>query len=166
MKGQSEIVIFILLFIIGIFLFITAVLWSRTIFQQNVDIAKITNAENLLKEINNGILNSIKFGGVQNINYNFDGTIELKDYNTIELKTAVSIELPDHWVNITSDSFYIREKLEGNTFRAQLIYPEKDYRVELFTEGPKIAQPNMVRIEKNSSSTNGLTIIKIKITFI
>ena len=51
MKGQNEIMIFVLLFVIGISLFTTATIWSKGIFQQNVDLARVESAEKFAKEL-------------------------------------------------------------------------------------------------------------------
>ncbi|MFQ6056854.1 MAG: hypothetical protein ACE5J3_12835, partial [Methanosarcinales archaeon] len=59
MKGQSEIIVFILLFLIGFILFSSSVLWSRGIFQRNVDIGKINAAENFMKNLDEKIKNII-----------------------------------------------------------------------------------------------------------
>ncbi len=168
MKGQSELLVFVLLFLISIGLFTTAVLWGRGIFQQNVDITKVSTVESFLKELNNDIQSLIKFGGYEEIDYKIDGFIKLTDDKTIEVKTVVSsLELPRYWINISSDSSYIREMLDGDVFKAQLIYPENIYNIKFFTEGPTVAKPKYVRIEKNSTYIeNNKTTIKIRITFI
>ena len=170
MKGQSEILIFVLLFIIGIALFTSATIWSKSIFQQNIDVARIESSEKFMKDLNENILNIIKFGGSQEMEYNLDGTIELNttSNDTIEIKTPpVTIPLPASWVNISSDGSYIREKLEGGVFRIQAIYNNtKDYKVEFLTEGPTLARPKYIFIERNKTySVSGLTVIKIKVTF-
>jgi len=166
MKGQTEIITFILLFIISVTLFTSSTIWAKNIFQQNIDIAQISASESFLKELNNNVLNLVKFGGSREINYKLDGTIELVDNKTIEIKTKVSLQLPRNWVNLTSDSFYIQEKLDGNMFRMQLIYPQKDYKIEFFTEGSRLAQPDTVKIERNSTNVSSVPpVIKIKITF-
>lgn len=110
-------------------------------------------------------------------------------YNIIEFKTSVNIELPKYWVNLTptdTSSFgdeyvkglpSIREMLDGNLFKIQLTYPTREYysgelqlgelKVELFTEGPRVAKPDIIKIEKNSTSVyNDVVVTKIKITFI
>ncbi len=76
--------------------------------------------------------------------------------------------IPDYWVNISSDSsYYIREMLDGDVLRVQLVYPENEYKVEFFTEGPTLAKPKKVRIEKNSTTIeNNKGTIKIRVTFI
>ena len=165
MKGQSELIIFILLFIISIFLFISATIWSRSIFQQNVDVAKIEAAEKFMKDLDKDISNLIKFGGSKEIKYDIDGTIELVDEETIGVKIPVSLALSTNWINI-SDTSYIQERKEGDVLVLQLIYPQKDYKIEFFTEGPQLAQPKYVRIEKNSTVFNSIIVIKIKITFL
>ena len=166
MKGQSEILIFILLFVIGIALFASATIWSKSIFQQNIDVARVESAEKFMKELNDNILSIIKFGGSQEMNYNLDGTIELFDNKTIEVKTPIKLPLSNQWVNISSDTSYIQEKLEGDIFRIQLVFPQANNKVEFFTEGSRLAKPRYVAIEKNQTySESGLTVIKIKVTF-
>lgn len=169
MKGQNEILIFILLFVIGIALFVSASNWSKGIFQQNVDVARIENAEKFMKDLNEIISNTIKFGGSQEMEYGLDGTIELNatSNNTVEIKTPdVSIPLPTDWVTISNDTSYIREKLEGNNFRIQLVYPQSSYKVEFFTEESRIARPVYLIVERNQTYiSSGLTVIKIKVTF-
>lgn len=166
MKGQSEILVFVLLFIISIVLFVSATLWSKGIFQQNVDIARMENAEKFMKGLNENILSLIKFGGSKEIKYTPDGTIGLIDSKTIEVKLPVTVSLPKNWVNISSDnSYFIQEKLDGNTLRIQLRYLDSDYRIELFTEGTKLSNPSYVYLERNQTIGDGSTLIRIKITF-
>jgi len=166
MKGQSEILIFILLFVIGIALFTSATIWSKSIFQQNIDLARVENAEKFAKELNDNILGIIKFGGSQEMNYNLDGTIELNttNNNMIEVKVLVKLPLSNQWVTISNDTSYIQEKLEGDVFRIQLVYPQVNNKIEFFTEGPRLAKPRYIAIERNQTES-GLTVIKIKVTF-
>ena len=57
--------------------------------------------------------------------------------------------------------------LEGDVLRVQLIYPENNYKVEFFTDGPTLTKPETVKIEKNSTYIeNNKATIKIRITFI
>ncbi|MFQ6020738.1 MAG: hypothetical protein ACE5J4_01805 [Candidatus Aenigmatarchaeota archaeon] len=166
MKGQSEIIVFILLFLIGFILFSSSVLWSRGIFQRNVDIGKINAAENFMKNLDEKIKNIISFGGSESIDYTLDSNIELLNENTIEIKLPVTIDLPRKWVNISSDVSIIREILEENILRIQLTYPEKDFAVEFFTEGPTLAKPDKIKIEKRSVySKDNISVIRIEITF-
>ena len=78
-KGQSEVVTFVLLFLIGLVLFMGAVAWSTGLFQQNVDIGKVTTAENFMYDLDSSIQSVIRHGGNQGIRYGIDGTIEIKD---------------------------------------------------------------------------------------
>jgi hypothetical protein len=78
----------------------------------------------------------------------------------------MSVGLPNEWANMSSGSSIVREKLESGLLRLQLYYPESDYAVYLYTEGPKIATPQKVLIEKMGSfKQDSSTYIKIKITF-
>jgi len=169
MKGQSEALIFLLLFIIGIALFTTATIWSKGIFQQNVDVARVENAEKFMKELDESILSIIKYGGSQEMGYDVDGTIELNSTHNyvIEVKVPVTISLPRQWVVISNDTSYIQEMLDGNNFRIQVVYPQSSYKVEFFTEGPRMAKPNYLSLERNLTYvSSGATVIKIKVTFI
>jgi hypothetical protein len=165
MRGQGEIFTFILLSTIGIVLFVTATFWSRNIFQQNVDVAKVESAEKFMKDLDENINNVIKFGGSREMRYTLNGPISLVDSRTIETKIPISISLAKQWVNISSDGSYIQEKLDGSNFRIQLIYPQSDYRVDFFTDNSTLSTPSYVYIEKNQTITSGLTVIRIKITF-
>lgn len=168
MKAQSEILVFVLLSLLSISLFTIAVFWSRDIFQKNVDTAKVSSAEKFMKEVDYSIKSLIKSEGYQDIDYKVDGPLTLIDDNTIEARTVITsdISLEKEWVNISSDSSYIREILDGDVFRIQLVYPENDYKIEIFTEGPTLAKPKSIRIEKNSTSyEDGKLTIKIRIAF-
>jgi hypothetical protein len=168
MNGQDEALIFLLLFIIGIALFTTATVWSKGIFQQNVDFARVESAEKFIKDLNDAVSNIIKFGGSQEIKYNLDGTIELNttSNNTIEIKiSSVKIPLSANWIIISNDTSYIQEKLEGDILRIQLVYPQSNYKVQFFTEGSRLAMPSYVLFERNQTyKVSGLTVIKIKVT--
>jgi len=169
MKAQSETLVFILLFLLSVGLFTVAVFWSKDIFQQNVDMTKVSSAEKFMKDIDYTIKSLIKFGGYKEIDYRVDGPITLIDSKTIEVRTVVpsEISLPRYWNNISSDSSFIREMLDGDVFRIQLIYPENEYKIEFFTEGPTLAKPKTVKVEENSTYIeNNKATIKIRITFI
>ena len=169
MKGQSEMIIFLLLFIIGIALFTSATFWSKGIFQQNVDIARVENAEKFMKELNDNILNIIKYGGSQDMEYSVDGTIEINSTHNyiLEVKVPVTISLPRQWVVISNDSSYIQEMLDGDNFRIQVVYPQSSYKVEFFTEGSRLTRPTYLSLERNLTyASSGMTVIKIKVTFI
>lgn len=169
MKGQSEILVFVILFLLGISLFIIAILWGKDIFQQNVDMSKSSSAEIFVKDLDYNIKSLIKYGGHEEITYRVDGPITLIGNNTIEVRTVVpsGISLPKQWKNITSDYSYIREMVDGDVFRVQLTYPEDEYKVVFFTDGPVLSKPKTVKIENNYSSfENNKATIKIRITFI
>lgn len=172
-KGQSEIVSFVLLFLIGVALFLAAVTWGRGSFDRNVDIARITATESFIVELDNSIQSVAKFGGEKIIDYKSDGVIILNDIDaedTLEIRSDIEGELPKYWINLTtSESFgLIREKLEGTIFIVQLSYPNKEnYGIDLFTTGPREAKPQIIVIEKNSTyvDTSGTTMIKIELKF-
>ncbi|MBR9682411.1 MAG: hypothetical protein GOV02_01935 [Candidatus Aenigmarchaeota archaeon] len=149
-----------------------AISWSSGIFQQNVDSGKVMTAENFMFELDSSIQSVIRHGGSESINYNIDGTIGLlgSEYNdAIEVKTPVTIGLPNYWINITrTDSLgSIREILDGNILRIELTYPERnDYIVDMYTEGSKVSTPDIIIIEKTGiTEYQGKTVIRIKLTF-
>jgi hypothetical protein len=169
MKAQSEILVFILLFLLSIVLFTITIYWSRDAFQKNVDITRVSSAEGFMKEINYDIKSLMKYGGHKEIDYKVDGPVTLLDNQTIEVRTVVTsgISLPTSWNNISSDYSYISEVLDGDVFRVQMVFPQDDYNVELFTDGPTLAKPKKVVIEENSTDIeNGKATIKIRITFV
>ena len=169
MKAQSELLVFVLLFLLSILLFMISVYWGKDVFQKNVDMTKVSSAEKFTKEVDYSIKSLIKSDGYQEIDYNVDGPITIFDGKTIEVRTVITsdISIPREWVNITSDSSYISEKLDGDVFRVQLVYPETEsYKIELFTDGPNLSKPKSVRLNKNSTYyENDKLTIKIRITF-
>jgi len=166
MRAQSEIIVFVLLFLIGVILFVSAVVWSSDMFERNVDITNVAAAEDFMRDLDDSIKSVVRFGGSKSINYPLAGTIELVDENTLEIKLPISAGLPDYWINLTSDSSYIREIQERDLFRIQLIYPGQEPDVELFTEGPRLSSPNSIRIEEYSSEVDEFVTVRIKITFL
>jgi hypothetical protein len=170
MKGQTETINLVLLFSVGVVLFISAVVWGRTILQQNIDNSKISFSENFMTSLDKKIGDVVKFGGDDKMGYGFDSTIELIGDNTIEIKTPTSVTtIPNYWVNVTNfPESYIREMLDGNVFRIQLVLKETSYnKISLFTDGPKLATPKSVELEKNSTKEdNGIIKILVKITFL
>jgi hypothetical protein len=169
MKGQSEILVFVLLFLLSIGLFITAIFWSKGIVQNSVEMASVSSAERNAKDISNSIDNIIKFDGYDELDYSSNGPIVLLNDNTLEIRTTVTTDLalPSSWTTIASDGSTIREMLEGDVLRIQLSYPETDRKIVLFTDGPTLAKPNVIRVEKNATFVeNGKQTIKIRITFV
>lgn len=170
MKAQSEILVFMLLFLLSIMLFTISVYWGKDIFQRNVDMAKVSSAEKFMKETDYSIKSLVKSEGYQEIDYNVDGPIRLLDDKTVEVRTVITsdISIPTEWNNISSDSSYISERLDGDVFRVQLTYPETEtYRIKLFTDGSNLSNPQKIRLEKNSTYyENGKLTIKIRITFV
>jgi len=166
MKGQANLLIFILLFIISLFLFTSASIWSTSIFKQNVDVANIQAVEEFMRELDIGIKNLVKYGGSQQFRYNIDGTIEIIDAQAIEIKIPISMQLQKNWINLTSDGSYIRERQEGTMLKIQAIYNQTDYKIEFIPGASSLANPEYVTIERNKTYVdNGLTVIRIKITF-
>ena len=167
MKGQTKIIIFLLLFLIGVILIYSANLWGSGIVQQNVDLVKIETAENFMRNLDNKILSLIEYGGSRLTDYNFDFPIQLVGDNTFELSFESSISLPNYWINITTGKgSFIRERQDENVFRIQTVYPESDYRVEMFANGTTLAIPEYIVLVKNDTYMQGSkTVIKIEITF-
>lgn len=169
MKGQSEIMVFVLLFLLSIGLLTIAIFWGKDIFSKNVDTTRISSAEKAIEDIDHNVKSLMKLDGYVETDYNVDGIITLLNNTTIEIKTEVpsGVSVPRYWVNISSGSPFIREMLDGDMFRVQLVYPEDYYRVQFFTDGPTSAKPKKIRVEKNSTYTeNNKLTIRIRITFI
>jgi len=166
MKGQAEVVIFILLFLIGLTLFSSATIWGKGIFEENVGFNKLEAAEKFMKDLDSGITNVIKFGGMREINFPLEGTIELLDPETIEVRIPISISIQENWINISESGSYIMERKEGSDLVLRLVYPMGSYKVIFFTDGSSLAQPDYIRLEKNSTFQSYPPMIKIKITFV
>lgn len=167
MKGQAEIIIFLLLFIIGVLLFASATVWSRGIFQENVDFTMLESAERFMKDLDSRISDVIKFGGMQEIDYGIGGTIEIDYPQAIEVRVPLTMQLQNDWVNISEGDSYIMEKKDGTDLVLRLVYPgTNDYDIVFTTNGSSLAQPDYIRIEKNSTNFDTASVIEIKITFV
>ena len=166
MKAQAEIIVFILLLVIGLILFSSATIWSRGIFQENADFSKMEMAEKFMKDLDGGVSSVIKFSGVKEIDFTIDGTIEILGPKTIEVRTPISLDLQQNWINISEKGSYIMERKESNDLVLRLVYPDTAYKVFFFTDDSSLTQPDYIRIEKDSTSTDTVTVIKIKISFV
>ncbi len=165
MKAQGEIIVFILLSVIGITLLVSATLWSKEIFQKNIDMATVQSSEKFMTDLGDAISEVIKFGGLKEIRYGMDGTISLVGSDTVELSIPMAIDIPETWINLSSDSSrYIRERLDKGNLVIQLVYPESDYVVQLFTEGTSVYSPEYITVEKNQTLSAAKTTIRIKVT--
>lgn len=167
MRGQTKIIIFLILFFIGLIIISSANLWGQGIIQQNVDLVKIERAEDFVKYLDNTIINLVEYGGARRVNYNIEVPIQVIGDDTIEINFKSAITLPPYWINLSStESSFIRERMDGNLFRIQIVYPSSDYRIELFTNGSSMRTPEYIFLVKNDTYTDtGQTVIKIEISF-
>ena len=171
MKGASEIIVFVLLFLIGVTLFLSAVVWSQSLFERNSDMAKLNSAEAFMNKLDGKIQNVMKFGGKDSINYGIGASIELIGTNIIEIRSSTSVDIPDEWISISvGKNSEIREIKEGTIMRIQLVYPddfpEREYSIHLETDGARVATPQQIYIEKGTSFKSGdITYNSIKLTF-
>ena len=165
MRGQTETIALTMLFFVGVILFISAFVWGRSALDRNLDLVKAESAKDLALNIDKGVQDTIKFGGKNRIDFDIDATVELMDSKTIEFRMPTTVDIPNYWVNITSDGSLIREMKEGNTLRIQIVYQFEDFDVELYTEGPETATPKFIDIEKvTTTKINNRTLIRIKLT--
>ena len=123
-------------------------------------------AEKFMKDFDDSISSVIKFGGMKELDFLSEGTIEILDSSTIEVRIPTSLTLQQSWVNISENGSYIRERYDGNDLILQLIYPESGYRVFFFTDDLSLAQPEYIKIEKDSTFIGAVSVIKIKISFV
>jgi len=142
------------------------VIWGGSVIQRNQDITRVTAAENFMQNLDNKIKSVINFGGSDSIDFNLDGFMNLISDNTLELSTDVKVDLPNYWINVTSDTSYIQELYEGGRLRIQLIYPTGDFGVQFYTNGPILAKPNKIEISKTSTFYQGsIPFSRIEIEF-
>ncbi|MBU3905011.1 MAG: hypothetical protein KJ906_02600 [Nanoarchaeota archaeon] len=171
MKGASEVIVFVLLFLIGVSLFLSSVVWSQSLFERNSDMAKLNSVEAFMNQLDSKIQNVMKFGGKDSIDYGINAPIELVGTNIIEIRTTMTVDIPNEWINITvGENSEIREIKEGTILRLQLFYsddnPERSYAIHLETDRPRVATPQKIYIERGNSFKSGeITYNSIKLTF-
>ena len=166
MHGQTELVAFVLLFLVGTVLFISAVSWGRSAFAQNASLVSIGSAESFFIDLDSRTQNVIKFGGQDRVDYPFNAQIELVDPQTLEISFQTNNVPSGDWFNVSSDGSLIREISDNGLFRIQLKYQFEDFDVEMFTYGSTIATPRFIFIEKASPIIrNDRNVVRIKLTF-
>lgn len=166
MKAQSEIITFVLLFLIGLVLFISAFAWSQGVLQRSEDVNKLSSLEKFAMDLDSTIENTVKFGGELEVPFGYSATIGLVGEDTIEIRSPVSVSIPEQWINISTKYAFIDERKDGNYAIVRLRYNqnEKNYNILLFTDGPKLATPDIVKIQKNETYIeDGSTVIKLRI---
>ena len=99
-----------------------------------------------------------------------DAPIELVGTKIIEIRTPMSVDISDKWVNIfVGANSEIREIKDGTILRIQLVYPdseERPFSIHLETDGPRVATPQKIYIEKGISFKSGnINYNSIKLTF-
>ena len=175
-RGQSEVIAFVLLLLISLLLVFTAVSWSGNISQRDIDVGRITAAENWMKQLDLAIQSTVKSGGSTHLDFPLAGQIGLADVglnDTVELTMPVSIDLPTQWINLTAPGGHslIRERKEGDRLKLQLSYPWRtSFAVDLFTDGPQITTPRYVVVERNSTYIQRIggtdyTVARIRLLF-
>ena len=176
MKGQSQIISFILLFAIGTGLLASAVLWSNQAFKTNKDYMDIESAENMMSDLESKIESVAEYGGMEKEDITVDGTVELKEkcfknYTCLEYKTETSVEIPNYWVYLENDTSVIRERRIGTRLQIQLFYPYNEtnfgYGIEMLSGENRIGSiGSIIEIQKSGTYyQNNMPIIKIKLTF-
>lgn len=172
MRGQAQIVVFVLLLLLSLTLVLSAVSWGRTMSQQHLDVGRLTAAESFMKGLDATIQSVGRNGGSARLDYPLAAPIRLSDIglnDTIEVSFPITTTTPEYWVNLTQPGVsVIRERMEGNVFRLQLSYPApaSGFAYDLFTDGPQTATPGAVLVERNTTRTQaGLTIAVIRLTF-
>jgi len=176
MKAQSEMVTFVLLFVIGILIFIAAIVWGRGVTEQNIDTAKIVSAERFMKSFNEQVESIVRSGGSQTISYPLNMEfrfVESGISDVLEIRDEiVGGVVPDNPIDITSPGSLgtIREWMDGPLFRIQLTYPLQDSTaIDFFTEGSITGTPKRITIEKNSTFSMQVggkeyEVVRLKIT--
>ena len=177
MRGQSQIVVFVLLLLISLLLVFAAVSWGSGVSQKNIDVGRVTAAENWMRELDRAIQSVVRAGGSVQLDYPLDGQIGLADVglnDTVEVSMPVTLDLPNYWLNLTAagESGLIRQRKDGDMLRIQLLYPPRPgFAVDLFTEGAQIATPSAVLVERNSTYVQNIggtnyTVVRIRLGFV
>lgn len=190
-KGQSQVVVFILIFLIFTVLVFSTYFWSKSMFERNIDANKLSTAEQFMSGLDSKIQRVAQTGGKEAVDYGLSGTLKLiqgvlpdgTPDDIVEYESATSIELPEQWIclntanpskagSISDSVSIIRENKIGGVLKIQLFYrlrsDTQGYIVDLFAEGNLIAEKE-ITIERNSTETKIIAgkqvfIQKIKLT--
>jgi len=158
MKGQSEIIVFILLFMIGTVLFISAVAWSRGMFSTQADAGNLVAIESFIGTLDDKIQNLIEYGGQEEIDYPLNAAIKLTNSTQVEIYSKLDVAVPAYWVDIRKTEIStIQERYGGDIFYIRLNYHPELYDLKLVTKGFTQAVPKRIILEKDDS-TDSVTI--------
>ncbi len=176
-KGQTQIIVFVLLLLISLVLVFAAVNWGTDIGKENIDVGRVTNAEHWIDSLDAAIQSTVRSGGSIQLEYHVPSQIGLSDVglnDTVEISMPVTIDLPTQWINLTAagEQGLIRERKEGDQLKLQLSYPLRPgFAIDLFTDGPQITTPTAVLVERNTTyiqtiDSANYTVVRVRLRFI
>ncbi len=178
MKAQSEVLNFILMFLILIIMIFAAYFWALPIFEDSNDTAKKNIAEHFIRELDSKIQRIAKFGGYETIDYNLDGILQIKENATdrwIEYKTLYKPKFTEKWFYLSGNETFevgqtdtksiIKERKKGNNLYIELWYRKTgNTKIEIIPTQKIVTRH--IKIEKlKTIAENGINKILVKIDF-
>jgi hypothetical protein len=162
MRGQAQVVVYVLLFLISLLLVFSAVSWGRGVSARHTDVGRITAVESFARALDSMIQSVARHGGSGSISYPLDATIALVDADLndrIEISMPIEMGLAEYWLNLTPPESIgmIRERKEGVLFRLQLSYPpcrapaKPCFAIDLYSTVPLIGIPSAITVERNAT---------------
>lgn len=187
MKAQTEIIAFVLIFMVSVVLIFSAIMWGKPLFEKNIDASSLASAEQFMKELDRKIQSIASKGGKERMDFNLKGTLKLIEGketvpdDVIEFEASTNLKLPEKWILLntaneskigkaTDTSSVIREIKLGDVLKIQLFYRlRENYVIDLYSEGNAITSTG-VTIEKISDSVEKIEgkdvfVPKVKLVF-
>lgn len=187
MKAQTEIIAFVLIFMVSVALIFSAIMWGKPLFEKNIETSSLESAEQFMKELDNKIQSIASKGGKERMDFNLKGTLKLIEGkeavpdDILEFEAKTNLKLPEKWILLntaneskvgkaTDTTSIIREIKLEDVLKIQLFYRlRENYIIDLYVEGNSITSTS-VTIEKTGSSVESINgkevfIPKVKLVF-
>ncbi len=189
MKGQTEIIVFILITLISVSLVFSSIFWGTPLFQGSADASRLFDAENFIRNLDYKIQQVASNGGTEHIEFRLLGTLKLVDSSAnglpddiIEFEAKNAVKLPEDFVYLNTENTskigdiphtpsLIREIKLADTVRIQLFYRLRgNYIIDVFSDGNTQTSGGGINIEsfppqKINFGGKEITISRVRITF-
>ena len=182
MRGQGDILVFLLLSLIGLVLVFSAMSWGQGVFAGSSDATKFENARAFMGRLDTAIVSASRFGGEESVAMGLEGTLKLVQNTSDPLDVSLvfsmpsNLELPADWapVNtanaskagcIADTTSVLMQRKNGAEVELKLFYRTRDgYAILPYTDGSRVMSTGIVTVAGGGSEKlGGITVSKVKL---
>jgi len=182
MRGQGDILVFLLLSLIGLVLVFSAMSWGQGVFTGSSDSTKFENARAFMERLDGTIVSVSRFGGSESVAMGTEGTLKLVQNTSDPLDVSLvfsmpsNLELPAEWAPINTanpsrtgaasdTASVLMQRKNGGEVELRLFYRTRDgYAIEPYTDGSRVMTTGIVSVEGAGTEKLGnITASKVKL---